>query len=534
MQNEARVVAISPNSVKIRVPDLRSFQNGGGRVRLGTYLRITDEDGAVMIAMTNSLAVSEGEPGYVLEASPLGVLKDGNFQRGGGTLSLLTQEIALADDADIRAIFEKSVPAERQFSFSRLASHPEIAVPVDGDRFFNKHIAIVGSTGSGKSCSVARILQEALGAGASGSQPNNTHIVIFDLHSEYHSAFPDAQVLDISDLTLPYWLMNSSELQEFFLDSNGNDYNQRSIFKDAVVQAKKEAFTGTEKERISFDTPVFFDIHEVWGQLIMKNDEMVPGARGPKQGPLFGKLSNLIDRMDVKLSDRRLDFLLGEDAKTISFERVLRQLTGYDRPRSNVTILDLSGVPFDVLSITVSLISRILFEFGFCYKRVRGKKDTPMGNRAPMLLVYEEAHKYVPNDAEGKYRACRDSIERIAKEGRKYGITLMLSSQRPSEIAETIFSQCTSFLALRLTNPTDQNYVRRLLPDSLGSLVENLPTLRTGEGLLLGESVVLPSIVQVEITRKAPSSFDIPYWSIWREPWQEIDFTEITRFWQDR
>ena len=197
------------------------------------------------------------------------------------------------------------------------------------------------------------------------------------------------------------------------------------------------------------------------------------------------------------------------------------------------TIIDLSGVPFDVLSITVSLISRVLFEYGYYYKRFRCDRN-PMetvNNDIPLLLVYEEAHKYVPNNDLAKYRASKESIERIAKEGRKYGVTLLLASQRPSEISETIFSQCNNFLALRLTNPNDQNYVKRLLPDSLGNIVEKMPSLRAGECLLIGDAVVIPSIVQVEECNPSPSSNDIPYYQLWREEWKELDIEEIKKLW---
>lgn len=155
------------------------------------------------------------------------------------------------------------------------------------------------------------------------------------------------------------------------------------------------------------------------------------------------------------MNDKRLDFLLGDRSKDITFEETLKQLIGYGHNKSNITIIDLSGVPFDVLSITVSLISRILFEYGYYYKRFRCAQNPEenLNNDVPLLLVYEEAHKYVPNNDLSRYRASKQSIERIAKEGRKYGVTLLLASQRPSEISETIFAQCNNFLALRLTNP---------------------------------------------------------------------------------
>jgi hypothetical protein len=193
----------------------------------------------------------------------------------------------------------------------------------------------------------------------------------------------------------------------------------------------------------------------------------------------------------------------------------------------------LSGVPFEVLSITVSLISRILFEYGYFYKRLRNSKNPTekVNNDIPLLLVYEEAHKYVPNSDLAKYRSSKNSIERIAKEGRKYGVTLLLASQRPSEISETIFSQCNNFIAMRLTNPNDQGYVKKLLPDTLGSLIDKMPSLKAGEALLIGESIILPSIVQIDECKLPPSSNDIPYWELWKEKWKNLNINELKTEW---
>ena len=174
-----------------------------------------------------------------------------------------------------------------------------------------------------------------------------------------------------------------------------------------------------------------------------------------------------ISRLESKIYDKRLEFLLGDRIEGATLQSVLKQLIGYSEDfLTNVTILDLSGVPFDVLSITVSLISRIMFEYGYYYKQFNDSKNLVCD--VPILLVYEEAHKYVPKSSLTKYRASRQSIERIAKEGRKYGVTLLLASQRPSEISETIFSQCSNFITMRLTNPIDQSYVRQLLPGFYG------------------------------------------------------------------
>ena len=540
----AEVIAVFPNKVKISVDDLEDFQLAEEKLKVGSYLRIADNENAVLIAIIENFNIEvgvshDGTPSrkYILEANPLGIIRNGQFERGGDTIAIPPKQVEPAKKEEIKKIFEEALSEEKRFDFATLSADKDIPVPVDGDKFFNKHIAIVGSTGSGKSHSVAKIIQNAAKAKEGTYQGlNNSHIVIFDIHSEYRTAFPDAKFIDIDNLTLPYWLLNSDELQELFIDTEANDHNQRNVFKEAVVASRKAHFSGTEekKEKLHFDSPVFFEINEVLAFAKEKNEEMVKGSRDMKAGPLNGKLSNFVSRLENKISDKRLDFLLGEKSKQISFEDTLKQLIGYTENTSNITIIDLSGVPFEVLSITVSLISRILFEFGYYYKRLRVSKkpEENINNDIPLLLVYEEAHKYVPNNDLAKYRASKESIERIAKEGRKYGISLLLASQRPSEISETIFSQCNNFLALRLTNPTDQNYVKRLLPDTLGSIVDKMPSFRAGECLLIGDAVVLPSIVQVERCDPEPSSKDIPYWKLWKEKWHELDVDSLKEIWE--
>lgn len=539
----AEVIAVFPNKVKISVDDLEDFQLAEERLKVGSYLRIADNDNAVLMAIIENFNIevginAEGLPTrkYILEANPLGIIRNGKFERGGDTIAIPPKKVEPAQKEEIRKIFEESLTEEKKFSFATLSTDDDIPVPVDGDKFFNKHIAIVGSTGSGKSHSVAKILQNAVKAKEGEYQGlNNSHIIIFDIHSEYSTAFPNARLIDIDNLVLPYWLLNSDELQELFIDTEANDHNQRNVFKEAVVESRKKYFSGSQeqKEKIHLDSPIFFEISEVLEFAKEKNEEMIPGARDKKAGPLNGKLSNFVSRLENKINDKRLDFLLGEKSKKITFEDTLKQLIGYSENTSNVTIIDLSGVPFDVLSITVSLISRILFEFGYYYKRMRiSDHSEEVNNDIPLLLVYEEAHKYVPNNNLAKYRASKESIERIAKEGRKYGVSLLLASQRPSEISETIFSQCNNFLALRLTNPGDQNYVKRLLPDTLGSIVDKMPSLKVGECLLIGDAVVLPSVVQIERCDPEPSSRDIPYWKLWKEEWHNLDANTLMDIWK--
>ena len=201
-----------------------------------------------------------------------------------------------------------------------------------------------------------------------------------------------------------------------------------------------------------------------------------------------------------------------------------------------VDIIDGSHVRKIVEHCNKLLFGNVHFFSDFVKRKIHAviiiDKDENINNDIPFLLVYEEAHKYVPKSELTKYRSSQKAIERIAKEGRKYGITLMLASQRPSEISETIFSQCNNFIAMRLTNPNDQGYVKRLLPDTLGNLIEKLPSLSAGEALLIGEAIVMPSVVRIDECKDSkPSSNDIPYWHLWKEEWKLLDFEQLRKEW---
>ena len=548
----AQVVAVFPDKVRVVVDKLEDFKLAEESLRVGSYVRIADNENAILIAIIENFEIvvrDDGMRNHIIEAFPLGVLRDGKFERGGDSLAIPPKDVQPASIEDIKRIYSDSVKDEESFCFSSLSSNSAVEVPVDGNRFFNKHIAIVGSTGSGKSHTLATIVQRAVAEKAGDFSLNNSHVIVFDIHSEYRSAFPDANFFDVSNLVLPYWMLNGEELEEFFIDTEANDHNQRNVFKEAVLEDRRAKFTGSsgDKQRIHLDSPLPFDIEQVLKYAIAKNTERVATgevyaasnkekAGQPKfeNGSLYSKLTNFINRLESKINDSRLEFFLGERSKTITFEQTLETLLGYSvEGKSNVTVIDLSGVPFEVLSITVSLISRLIFEYGYIYKRLRCAKDPNerINNDVPILLVYEEAHKYVPNSELSKYRSSKTSIERIAKEGRKYGVTLLLASQRPSEISETIFSQCNNFIAMRLTNPVDQSYVKKLLPDSLGTLIDKMTSFRQGEALLVGESVVLPSIVQIARCDPAPSSNDIPYWELWKEEWKDISIAGIKEEW---
>lgn len=536
----AEVVSVFPNKIKIAVKDLKSFQLATEKLSVGSYLKISDHDDCFLVAIIEnfSIEIKEKKEGvtekiYTIDAMPFGFVDaDGAFIRGGNNIAIPPTGVKPAEKSEIRKIYD-DVEAEKRFCFANLVQDLSIEVPVDGDKFFNKHLAVVGSTGSGKSHTVAKLFQEAINLKESGfSELNNSHIIIFDIHSEYASAFPEANKIGVENLTLPYWLMDSEELQDLLIESSEEQsHNQVSVLKEAIVNSKKDAFSGSsaDKEKITYDSPVYFDVEKVLQFVVDKNNEMVPGARGDIKGPLNGKLSNFANRLENKINDKRLDFLFGQKCRVDGAENIIRTILSYTKKEeANVTILDLSGVPFEVLSLTVSLISRIVFEYGYYLK----KEAKPSADKTPFVLVYEEAHKYVPKTNMAKFTSSKNSIERIAKEGRKYGVTAVIVSQRPSEISETIFSQCSNFIAMRLTNPDDQNYVKKLLPDTLGPLTESLPMLKAGEALLIGDATVIPSVVKIGSAEPEPESSDINYLSEWKKKWVDVDFAKLVKKWQ--
>ena len=500
-------------------------------------------------------------PAFILDAQPIGFLDDaGNFKRGGQQIAIPPSNVEIADESVLKTIYS-SIEGDKKFIFSSLAQKPSIEIAVDGDKFFSKHIAVVGSTGSGKSGTVARILQEGIkptDEQNTNGVLNNTHILLFDLHGEYAQAFPKSKKLDVSNLILPYWLMNSEELEEMFIESReSNSHNQVSQFKTSVTLNKKRHNTGLPK--VNYDTPVYFSIEEVFRYISNQNISTKDAKTGElkikakvagvvdeyqlfeaiefedkvsgkiNKGPYAEEFDRFVPRLEIKINDDRLAFLLkprktgGVEYKTSDLPEILKQFIGYSAAENdNITIIDLSGIPFEVLSIVVSLISRLVFDFCFYYKTIKNATE-----EAPFLLVLEEAHNYIPQSEGAKYHSVKKSIERIAKEGRKYGLSLMIVSQRPSEISETIFSQCNNFVAMRLTNPSDQQYVKRLTPDSISAITDTLPVLERQEALIIGDCIPLPTIVRIKDLTDKPDSNDIAFRTEWKKDWVDIAFNKL-------
>jgi hypothetical protein len=401
---------------------------------------------------------------------------------------------------------------------------------LNGNKLFQRHAVIVGSTGSGKSFTTARLLDQI-------AQLPQANIILFDIHGEYKPLAGDefrhfriAGPDDIENscglndgvLHLPYWLLGYEALVSIFVDrSDLNAPNQTMVMMNCITAAKKDTLTAaghTELlQNFTIDSPVPCNIDSVLTELRNLNTEMVAGARPgtEKQGQNFDKLSRLIARLDTKKNDRRLGFLFQPPKECMELDwlsSMVHQLVAGRSSQSDnkggIKIIDFSEVPSDVLPLMVSLIARIV---------LTTNQWTEPAKRQPIALFCDEAHLYVPERA-GSETSDAISVgifERIAKEGRKYGVGLVVISQRPAEVNRTVLSQCNNVVAMRLTNAEDQSVIRRLLPDSLGSFGDLLPILDIGEALVVGDAILLPTRVRVAAPKREPNSQTVKFWDMW-------------------
>jgi len=412
-----------------------------------------------------------------------------------------------------------------------LASHPSLKVCLDPTNLFGRHSAILGQTGSGKSWTVASLVQKTVAV-----MPN-AHIIILDLHGEYcwkrsdgtHCyAFADAIVchVDARELEMPYWLMTYSELCDLLIEHSEREAtNQTAFFRDCLLEGRQRenttAIPALGLARVTVDTPIFFSLDDILTKVRAKNEERV----GSRQGPMFGNFDRFLMRIESKLNDARYDFLLKPTSRntSASLADLLRDFVGLGTKRAAVTVIDLSSVPFDVRPTVAAQIGRLAFEFNYW---------NPQFREFPILLICEEAHVYIPRTTESQFAGSRKSMERIAKEGRKYGVGLAVVSQRPHEVSETVLAQCGTFICLRITNPDDQGYVRSLVPESEGDLVSVLAGLGRGEALVLGEAVPLPTRVQFDRPSPAPNSDDVDFYTKWKDGLADLDVDEIVKRWR--
>ena len=510
---------------------------------------VVSEVGAKAVLEAGEDAVEE--TGRWMQVQLFGEAAGGVFERGISQHPNIGDAVHIVTETDLKSIYGNATSG--QIVIGNLSSSENISARVSLDELITRHSAVLGSTGSGKSTTVASLLQAILSHDINGEIYPSARILMLDIHGEYSRAFPDVSVVysigeevnEYSDpasghrsLFVPYWALNTADLLEFI--TAGVSDAQEMVFTDKIFEMKvssqeKHGFHGVIESSITADTPIPFSLEKMWYDLMdfeMKTfkdpartkpalekrgdpEKLIPprytppgmGAAPPFLNQHARGIRRQLDAFRSRLLDRRYAFLLrpgswqpnldGQTEKDL--DELLRGWIGGHR---SATIFDLSGVPSAALERLVGSILKIVYEALF-WSREKSKGRIAR----PLLIVMEEAHRYLGRDGGGP---ASEIVERIVKEGRKYGVGAMIVSQRPSEVNETVLSQCGTLFALRLANPSDRERVRGILPDGLLSLLDILPILRTGEAIVMGEAAKLPMRCRVVLPpeERRPRSTD--------------------------
>jgi len=517
--------------------------------QVGTLVRLPQ--GMVdLIATVTLVGIAEGSGSgdYLsgdrwLEVQLLGEVSrgTGTFQRGVGNYPGLGDPVHFALPDELSVLF----PAEGKthVAMGHLASSEQIAVSLDLNKLVVRHAAVVGSTGSGKTSAVATLLQKIAG----GNWPS-ANVLVIDVHGEYASALGEsAAVRSVlgkgeGQLNVPYWALSAEAILRAFTGSSGSPSTLREFTNLVAIERQKFATDATwldlDPSAVTGDTPVPFDLRKVWHQLDKDNretrtnksdpatttisadgsaEDLIPasylphgnGGAAPHQGPNFAVHGKVPELLRLGLLDPRLAFLrspLGDVAGPDPLPSVVGSWIGHAKA---VSVLDFNGVPGEAAELAIGVVLSLLFEIA---------TRTPptgegVGRPRPIMIVLEEAHRYLGDSAAP---IAREAANRIAREGRKYGVGLTLVTQRPSELPDTALAQCGTLISLRLSNSSDQAKIRSALPDSVSGLAEALPSLRTGEAIISGEALSLPARVLLDMPNPRPLADDpsIESWTL--------------------
>jgi hypothetical protein len=487
------------------------------------------------------------------------------FERGISQYPSINDEAHLVVESDLRKIYGGADSG--QIVIGTLSSSDSIKVSIDLDKLVTRHSAVLGSTGSGKSTSVSSLLRSIVTDENGAASYPAARIVLIDIHGEYSAALGDiASVFSVipeggeTKLHIPYWCVSSESLIDFLCGpiSEGN----KSMVFDRIVEQKKKfikqnAIPNIDLERVSADTPIPFDLKQIWYDLMVydnvnwddeaktipsfadkgdketlqppKFNSPAPGKAAPYKGS-DGAMKKQLDLMRSRLSDNQFSFFMrpgdwqpDADLKVKKdLPELIKSWLGHHKP---ITILDLSGMPSMRLDLLLGSVLDIIFEsalWGRNYKE-------GMKNR-PVLLVLEEAHRYL---SAGTVGLAKGMVQKIAKEGRKFGVGAMLVSQRPSEIDETILSQCGTLFALRINNATDRSRVKSAMSEGISGIVDSLPVLRTGEAIVAGEAARLPMRCRFKLPQEGhfPDSKDPVVATRWSRQVGEEDYSALVSAW---
>jgi DNA helicase HerA-like ATPase len=385
------------------------------------------------------------------------------------------------------------------------------------DAMLGKHFALLGSTGTGKSTSAALILHRICQMAPEG------HIVMVDPHGEYSAAFKGTgEIFDVGNLAMPYWLMNFEEHCEVFITSSGAERQMDcDILAKCLLAARAKGRASEGITKLTVDSPVPYLLSELINIIQLEMGKMDKSGTSAPYMRLKTKIEEL--RADPRYAFMFSGMLVSDSMAT--FLAKIFRLPGGGKP---ISIIDVSGVPSDITSVVVAVLSRMVFDYAI-WSRDEAQR--------PILLVCEEAHRYIPSDRMTSGAAVRKILERIAKEGRKYGVSLGLITQRPSDLAEGVLSQCGTIIAMRLNNDRDQAFVKAAMPEGARGFLDTIPALRNREAIICGEGVAIPIRVALDDleAEKRPASTDPVFSDLWRQSGGEAQILErVIKRWRNQ
>jgi len=566
-----KVIAVSSSSVEVEIskdiPSAAPIIHG--RVyklgQIGTFVKFPVGNLALYGIVTSVSNVPSNadlniyEPDYgsrYLQVQLIGEqLGDRQFEKGVGTFPTINDESHIVIEEDLRRIYGEH--REGLIEIGRHSASENLPVFLDLQHLVLRHSAILGSTGSGKSNTTAKIIKNIL-----TSYPGS-RIILIDPHGEYSTAFPnDSKVFKIKDtknpLFIPFWSMTFDELSFFLVGrQQGSERPEDKRLREEIVKLKRKNAQklkagSVDPLFVTEDSPIPFDIRQMWfdfnreinatyshasnqsadteeltsdgDPVLLKAAEFKPYSpinQAPyksKQQTMFAYEKKIFSR----LKDTNYDFMFNpgpyyDPEKNKDIDNLLREWIDH---KKRLTILDLNEVPFELTDISVGLITRIIFDSMYW-----GRYESYTGRNRPVLMVYEEAHSYLPRSEATRYvyGYARKAVEKIFKEGRKFGVGAMVITQRPSEISQTILAQVGTFISLRLTNSSDKGTVQSAAPNNMTNLIELLPSLRIGEAIIVGESINIPSRIRIELIEPRPSSNDPKVVECWNKKYLPDD-----------
>jgi len=436
------------------------------------------------------------------------------FQRGLTAYPQPGDAVRFATEAELASIF--APPDAPHISIGRVHPTREVRAPIVFDQFLGRHFAVVGSSGAGKSTTVALLLDRII------EQARHGHVIILDPHGEYAHAFGDrARLWDVRSLRLPYWAMNHEEHCDVFITGSAEERAVDSnILSQCLLRARQRNIAFADSGRITADTPVAYQIADLTDALEAEAGRLEKLADAHRY-------THLRLTIEQYFADRRYSFIFDPDLASATIEGMLGDLLRIPSGGSPISIVDLAGVPTEIVNVVVATLARLILDYAIW---------SPRESRVPVLLVCEEAHRYLPAVRSERTRAVERQLERIAREGRKYGVCLGLVTQRPSELSETALSQCGTIIAMRLNNRNDQAHIAAALSEGAQGMVGSLSTLRNRECIISGEGVPIPMRVLIDALDAArrPASDDPVFSESWREEKADgATLAETVRRWRE-